>query len=162
MSVKKEIQALIDANKGKITAQKALRWTERHPDSSLYRAMDRLGLWNEGEAAEYGRLAAMQGIIRSVKVRMMDANNEPVRVRAFVSLPTDRDPDGGYRSIEAVLSDSSRADVLIAAALAELDAIRRRYETLSALRPVFEAVHQVKASRAKALRTKAKRAKVAA
>jgi hypothetical protein len=77
MSVKKEIQALIDANKGKITAQKALRWTERHPDSSLYRAMDRLGLWNEGEAAEYGRLAAMQGIIRSVKVRMMDANNEP-------------------------------------------------------------------------------------
>ena len=68
----------------------------RDPSSPLHAHFD----WDDTEAAEKWRHEQARQLIRSVKITISDAS--PVSVRAYVSLPVDRQSGAGYRRFEEV------------------------------------------------------------
>jgi hypothetical protein len=59
--------------------------------------------WDDTEAAKLYREDQARGLIRSVKIEMNAT--EPVTIRAFVSLPADRESGAGYRQIQDVIDN---------------------------------------------------------
>jgi hypothetical protein len=99
--------------------------------------------WDDSEAAEKYRLAEARALIR-VCVQVSEQTSE--KVRAFVSLSTDRHKDGGYRSTVEVLDDEVLMDVLLKDAIAEVAAFKRkleRYRELTELNGLVEAVDRI-------------------
>jgi hypothetical protein len=99
--------------------------------------------WDDTEAAAKFRLVEAQRIIRVV-VTVVKEDHEPVR--AYVSLLKDRDDGNGYRHVLDVLkSDDDREDML-KTAMAELQAFKRKYQRLSELAPLFDAIDGLEAA----------------
>jgi hypothetical protein len=94
-------------------------------------------IWDDTEAARRYRLDQAREIIR-VNVTVISKDAPPVR--AFVSLSSDRKAGGGYRALVDVLSDDVMMQRLLDDALAELEALKRKYEQLAALRPIWAAL----------------------
>lgn len=66
--------------------------------------------WDDSEAARGFREQQARALIRSFKVTIQAS--QPVEVRAYVSLPSDRVLTGGYRTISEVMgSDFLRAQL---------------------------------------------------
>lgn len=100
--------------------------------------------WNNGEAAEKYRLLEARSLIAQVMVVMVPGpSQEPMKVRAFVSLPTDRLAGGGFRQTEDVLKDPPKREELLKTALAELRTIERKYRHLEELCEVFSALDKI-------------------
>ncbi len=59
--------------------------------------------WDDSEAAEKWRQEQARQLIRSITITV--DRGEPVQVRAYVSLPADRENGNGYRRIEDVMSN---------------------------------------------------------
>lgn len=59
--------------------------------------------WDDSEAAEQYRRQQARALIQKCKITLIDQN--PIEIRAFVSLPTDRDNGGGYRLTSEVMND---------------------------------------------------------
>ncbi len=59
--------------------------------------------WDDTEAAKLWRLQQARQLIRSMTIQLIHA--PAINVRAFVSLPTDRDAGSGYRHISEVMSN---------------------------------------------------------
>ena len=59
--------------------------------------------WDDSEAAEQYRKQQARSLIQRCKVVLIDT--QPIEIRAFVSLPTDRESGGGYRLTSDVVSD---------------------------------------------------------
>ena len=55
--------------------------------------------------------AAAASHIAPMKITLIE--NEPVSIRAFVSLPSDRDAGGGYRLTSEVVTDERRREELL-------------------------------------------------
>jgi predicted TIM-barrel fold metal-dependent hydrolase len=99
--------------------------------------------WDDSEAAAKYRLAEARALIRVV-VQVSEQTNE--KVRAFVSLSSDRTTAGGYRAMADVLDDEVLADILLQDAIAEVASFKRkleRYRELAELNGLIEAVDQV-------------------
>ena len=112
----------------------------RPDESPLHGAFE----WDDSVAAQQYRIWQARELIVSVRVEM-PAQGRTMQVQAFVSLPSDREQDGGgYRSISAVLRSRERKSELLEAALADLDRIRAKYGHLSELARVFAAVDAAK------------------
>lgn len=67
--------------------------------------------WNNDKAAEQYRRDQARALIQRCKITLVD--NTPVQVRAFVSLPSDRDAGGGYRLTAEVVSDETMKAELV-------------------------------------------------
>lgn len=102
--------------------------------------------WNTREAAEKNLLNEARELIREYTITVTITNNEPIQVRHFVSLSTDRVHGGGYRAIADVLNDEQMTEQLLADALAELQIFQAKYARLQKLLPVFEAIEKVTAA----------------
>ena len=62
----------------------------------------------------------------------------------YVSLSSDRiQPGGGYRRLEDVMNDSKLRNEFLAQALAEFERVRRKYQNLQELSPIFAAIERV-------------------
>ena len=97
--------------------------------------------WDDSLAAAEFRLVQARKLIR-ITVEVLPQTEDPVR--AFVSLMEDRrQPGGGYRLLEAVLSDEEMRDSLLHEALAELNSVRVRYKGIQALAGVWAAMKEV-------------------
>lgn len=59
--------------------------------------------WDDTEAASQYRRQQARTLIARCKITMVETS--PVEIRAFVSLPTDRETGGGYRLTSEVVSD---------------------------------------------------------
>ena len=59
--------------------------------------------WDDSEAAEQYRRQQARALIQKCKITLIDS--QPVEIRAFVSLPTDRENGGGYRLTSEVMGD---------------------------------------------------------
>lgn len=67
--------------------------------------------WDDSEAADLYRRQQARTLIQRCRIQIVET--EPVKVRAFVSLPTDRNNGGGYRLTTEVVSDESmKAELL--------------------------------------------------
>lgn len=108
--------------------------------------------WDDGVAGKQWRLEEARRLIRSVYIVLESPKHAAVSVRAYASLPSDREAAGGYRAIQDVLADKDLRKELLAAALSELEAFKRRYSNLAQLAPVFSALETVKTKVAVRLR----------
>lgn len=108
----------------------------RPEDAPLHKAFE----WNDAIAAERYRETQAGYIIRSVEVVMEEAS-EPVR--AFVSVV--EESQRSYQSIEVVMRDANSREALLESARRELAAFQRKYESLTELADVFEAIKELAA-----------------
>jgi hypothetical protein len=133
--VNAELEALRQLHDGFLKQEHVVQ-AARVEGSALHEDFSRQGLWDEARAAERARLEYAGRIIR-LYVVVRDEEREPVR--ALVSIMSDRTSDErpGYRSIDDVLADEELSQALLATALMELRAFRRKYQSLQALTGIF-------------------------
>lgn len=67
--------------------------------------------WDDSEAAEQYRRQQARALIQKCKITLIDS--QPIEIRAFVSLPTDRENGGGYRLTSEVMGDDRMKAELI-------------------------------------------------
>lgn len=99
--------------------------------------------WNDTIAAQNYRVDQARGVIRSIEVVIED-RPEQKPVRAFVSVV--RENDRTYTSVQDAMSDPKLREQVLRAALAELEAWRRRYAELVELANVFAAIDEARAA----------------
>lgn len=138
-NLKSELEA-IRLKHGGLLTEEAILVEAR---SSKHPLHDRF-TWNNTRAAKQWRLEEARTLIRSVYITIERPRQQSVTVRAYASLPSDREAQGGYRAITDVLSNKALRKEMLETALAELEAFRKRYGTLSQLAPVFTAIEAVK------------------
>lgn len=97
--------------------------------------------WDDSEAGIRYRMWQARQLIRVHVVVGPEPGVEPVR--AYVSLSTDRIAAGGYRAIVDIRSSDELYQVMLRDAIDELERMRRKYESIRELRPVFRAVDRV-------------------
>lgn len=67
--------------------------------------------WDDSKAANLHRRDQARALIQKCKITLVDT--APINIRAFVSLPSDRDSGGGYRLTSEVVSDELRKAELL-------------------------------------------------
>lgn len=134
-----EIQSIERKNNGVIPIGDVLE-KARDKRSALHELYE----WDINEAAERYWSDRTREIIRSYRVMVkVIGSDKPESVRAFVSLSTDRQKDGGYRSLTAVLDDEERREVMLEDALADLARFQKKYAVISELESVFVEIEKV-------------------
>jgi len=135
-AVVQELQRIAASNGG-ILQPCAVVDAARAEDSILH---DRF-TWDDGEAASQYRLWQARQLIRCSVI--VEPRTETT-VRAFVSLTSDRENDGGgYRETVRVMARADTRADLLADALAELEVFQRKYAALTELAGVFSAARAV-------------------
>ena len=122
-----EMCAQLEA-KGNLSA-KSLLDANRPADAPLHDAFE----WDDSIAAEAYREDQARYIIRSLVVVKEQA--EPVR--SFFNIVQ---AENRYQSIETILSDKDSTALLLEKAMRELEAFKRKYQSLEQLRDVFAAI----------------------
>lgn len=95
--------------------------------------------WDDTEAAEQYRRQQARVLIQRCKITLLDT--DPVQVRAFVSLPTDRENGGGYRLTATVLGDEGQKAELLRDIQLTIQRWSRKLNLLD--RDVAEALEQL-------------------
>jgi len=99
--------------------------------------------WDDTVAAHQHRLWQARQIIR-LTVTVIDSPAGQQTVRMYASCDSDRvQPGGGYRSLVDVMGNDELRDQLLAAAFRELRTVRRKYQQLRELQPIFRAIDKV-------------------
>lgn len=124
---------------GVLNPDAVVDWAQAHPESQLHREFN----WDDSEAAHQWRLSQARQLILRVKIVIHAPDQTEMKVRRFVSLPSDRTAEGGYRETLTVLSDDQQRAELLRSALAELKTLRRKYSQLKELAAVFSAVDEL-------------------
>lgn len=127
MTIEQELLALTD-DEGFIKPRVVVDWARENPSSELHGRFE----WDDAKAAEKYRVDQARQLI-AVHVRTDDGE------RATISLVQDRNPDGGYRRIEQVMSNAELRAMALRQAMREFNRWRKRYEHLSELAKVFAA-----------------------
>jgi hypothetical protein len=137
-----ELRRIAKDNDG-ILKPEAVVEAARPKGSPLHSQFD----WNNSVAAEKWRIHQARNLIRvTIEWLNIPGKSEPVEIRPFVSLTTDRKNEGGgYRETLVVLRNKESRDQLLADALAELQAIEQKYAALQELAEVFAASRKVRA-----------------
>ena len=99
--------------------------------------------WNDKKAAHEWRLHQSRNFIHSiVTVEVQEDQNaaqaEPLRA-FFITTEKHK-----YEPLTAIVEEQSKYDRLLETALSELLAFKRKYEALTELQPVFDAMKEVK------------------
>lgn len=132
-----ELRVLYKSKKGMLTPEDVLQ-RARVRSSALHSYFE----WDDTEAARKYRLEQARGVIRTVRVHIERVDVPEIKVRAYVSLPSDRNTTTGYRHISLVMATPAQRNELLAVALAEFEALRKRYADLTELAGVFEAIEK--------------------
>lgn len=139
-AVRAELESIRQSNGGLLLAKSVLT-KARDKTSALHSQFD----WNVARNAERGLLLQAQELIMQVRISVPTTDDNKITVRAYWSLASDRLSGGGYRPLADVMSNEAWREELLATALSELGALRKRYERLEELTAVFAAVTQVRA-----------------
>ena len=75
-------------------------------DNILHRHFE----WDDSEAAKQYRREQARSLIQKCKIVVLDST--PTQVRAFISLPSDRESGGGYRMVAHVMGDADMKEEL--------------------------------------------------
>lgn len=139
MSVKEELELIQQQNDGLLRPIDIVQFAE-NPETALHSQFT----WDDQKAGYEYRLWQAREIIR-VNVEVIETRNDPVSVRAFVSLPSDRkNPGGGYRGIRDVMADDGWRKEMLAMAAREMKRFQDQYQALSELSDVFTAMEKAR------------------
>lgn len=129
-----ELEAIRQANaEGMLLAEEVVDWAQANPESELHKQFT----WDVTAAARQHWIDQARQIIR-VQVTIEPQTKRTVR--AYVSLPSDRTHDGGYRDISAALARGRME--MVSEALAKLRRFRNQFSHLAELDPLWQAVDQ--------------------
>ena len=135
--IQKELARLTKLGGGVLKPEAVVK-TAKSKKSVLHECFD----WDDTSAAKLWRLRQARELIR-VSVVILEDDSEPVKM--YVSLMADRtSKGGGFRTVQAVMSDKELRAQLLDEALAELQAMQARYGRLKELAKVFAAVKKVR------------------
>ena len=101
MEIEKKVLTKIAKSNGGVLKVTDVLEEARKEDSVLHRYFE----WDNTEAAEKYRREQARALIQRCRIQLVET--EPVQIRAFVSLPTDREHGGGYRLMSEVVSDDT-------------------------------------------------------
>lgn len=141
MTIKDELLNLQAASGGLLKAEEAVAWASNNQESALYRSLE----WDDVKAGHEYRVWQVRRLI-AIHITTKEG------VRQMVSLTIDRIDGGGYRDINAVISSPEMRTVMLADALAELDRVKLKYESLRELTEVWDAANRVRSRQARASR----------
>jgi hypothetical protein len=139
-SARAEINLLM--KEGKFNPKHILEFA-RSENSALHKFF----VWDDTEAAEKYRLIQAQRLIIRYELRVVKPEGDPVTIRQFVSLTTERQRGGGsYRTVEDVMADSALRAQMFTDAKASLASLRRKYAALQELAAVWREIDAALAS----------------
>jgi hypothetical protein len=135
MSVRDELLMLQQEAGGLLQVDPVIKWAAQNPTSDLYQEIP----WDDAKAAQEWRRQVVRKLI-ALHIVSIEG------VRQVVSLSIDRTkPGGGYRGLNAVMAVPDLRSILLKDALAELERVRLKYQTVSELARVWEMVERVQA-----------------
>lgn len=136
MSIEEELEEIAKKADGILYPAAVVEYA-RNPETALHGEFT----WNDTIAAEQWRIQQARQIIR---VRIVSQANNPVTIRAYVSLSEDRqNPGGGYRRFQDVMADPELRRQYLRQALKEVEHWRQKFKSLEELDPVFSAIAEV-------------------
>lgn len=135
--VREELEQLRLNNGGELVAPSAVvEFAKRNKRSALHKEFE----WNNTKAAQQYRLEQARHLIR-LYVNVVPTENGDIPARMYVSLVSDRrKTGGGYRTLQSVMTNDELRHELLQQALDELQRVRRKYQNLQELAPVFAAI----------------------
>ena len=139
---------------GLLQAHEVVEFAE-DPSTALHAQFE----WDDVKAGHEYRLEQARRFIRAV---VTFEPNLQRNMRGFVSLKSDRaQPGGGYRTRDAVMSAAEMREELLQEALEELNRLKDKYQMLSALKGVFDAIDAANAKTKTAKKRKTTKKKTA-
>ena len=130
----------LEKDYGSITKQMLLD-SAREANDDLHGLFE----WNDGIAAEKYRLHQAGQVLSSLKVSVIEDDKEqekPKRTKAFVQVQRDNHR-AVYMNVNVALGNEDTRKSVLEIALAELKCFREKYETLTELARVIEAIDAV-------------------
>ena len=134
-----ELETIRRKHKGILNPKDVVQFA-RNSDTALHQEFE----WNDKIAGDAYRILQAREVIRT-RVTVLTPDSKPVR--AYVSLPNDRKPNGGYRRINDVLEKPAWREQLLQNAMADMRAFQVKYAVLKELANVFAAMQEVEARR---------------
>ena len=134
-----ELETIRRKHKGILNPKDVVEFA-RNSDTALHQEFE----WNDKIAGDAYRILQAREVIRT-RVTVLTPDTKPVR--AYVSLPNDRKPNGGYRRINDVLEKPAWREQLLQNAMADMRAFQTKYAVLKELANVFSAMQEVEARR---------------
>lgn len=117
---------------GELTA-KNLVDVSRPEDAPLHKVFN----WNDEEAAELYREEQGRRLIRCL-ITVPEGNK--VVTRAYFNI---EQKESEYHSINVILESEDLHESLLATALKELKAFKKKYAVLKSLKPIFDAIDEI-------------------
>lgn len=118
-----ELDRLVKKHGGTVTAQQVVRFA-KNPRTALHTYFE----WDDQVAGERYRLDQAEQYLRVVAtVIQVPGSGDSVRVRAFLSLPSDRGT-GTYRPVEDVMADPAREAECMEMLRRDIVSLERRYQ----------------------------------
>ena len=138
--VGKEVER-IEKKQGEVTS-KSLVDAARPEKSALHKLFE----WDDAKAAEKFRIHEAGMILCALSIVREDMP-EPTVVRAYMNVADDADNPtrrtGSFVNTQDAFSDPEKRELILRVAVRELKEIRQKYETLTELAKVFEAIDQL-------------------
>ena len=135
--IRSELEQIRTANDGQLLPEAIVDFA-RNRDTALHGEFE----WNNTKAAHQFRLEQARRVIR-LNINVLPTESGDVTVPMYVSLKSDRYSGGGYRTLEDVMSDADMRTQLLEQGLEEFQRVRRKYQTMQELAPVFTAIDRV-------------------
>ena len=137
--VREELERLRQNNGGEFVAPAAVvEFAKRNKRAALHKEFE----WDNTKAAQQFRLDQARHLIR-LYINVIETENGNIPTRMYVSLEGDRKRSGGYRTLESVMTNAELREQLLQQALEEFQRVRRKYQTLQELTPIFAAMDRV-------------------
>lgn len=133
-----EIEAIVSEKGGHITpADVVCRAMPK--DSPLHGAFE----WDNDRAAEQYRIEQAQYLLRQIVIVHSQDDDEPIMVRAFVSVE-DENCKPVFTSVGRAKQNPQEWEYVLEQAYSELQAWRSKYKTLQQFSKIFEVVDSLK------------------
>ena len=134
------LEAIRAANAGRITPHAVVADAEPE-DSPLHPAFE----WDDTKAAQQHRINQARELIQNVVV-VFAGKSDQEPVRAFVNVMQSGDSDRSYTSMAHAMSDADLRKQVVAMALAEVKAWKKRYADYRELEAIFSAIAKAEAA----------------
>lgn len=96
--------------------------------------------WDDGVAAENYRLNQARHLLNCICTVSESNDGKEQTTRAFFVVSE----TNGYESLDVIVRNENKFNAMLETALRELSAFEKKYSTLSALTPVFQAAKEVR------------------
>lgn len=141
--VRTALLEIAKTNDGILTPDKVVEFA-RDPESELHDYFE----WDDSSAADGYRLIQAAGLIRRVRLTICREDRSgrvvDLAITRQFEVPVRRPhTDGGYQPIENILSVPTKRASLLKQALSEFQALKKRYEKLTELLPIFKALDSI-------------------